>query len=162
MTVRRSDVAGRGTPKQGRVSPRRRDIDRTLQNPSTWPLQRPTSFCPTPIRRRGLRVTQLARRSRIEEALLSLDLSWVHRARRPAGELLICQFTRVRQATTGATAAGDHGKVPRGRPEVRASRRGARGQSCLTRETREVKGLIQQAATQSGNADSQHTAHCTQ
>ena len=65
-------------------------------------------------------MTQSARHSQIKEALLSLELSWVHRARRPAGELLICRFTKVRQGTTGATAVEAHGKVPSGRPEGRA------------------------------------------
>ena len=125
MTIRRSDVAGRGHPKQGRMRPRRRGIDRTLQNPSTWSLQRPTSFCPMPIRRCGLRLTQPARRSQIEEALLSLELSWVHRARRPVGGLLLCQSSMVRQRLTGGTAAGDNEKVPSGRPRGRALPRSA-------------------------------------
>ena len=94
-----------------------------------------------PIRRCGLRLTQPARRSQIEEALLSLELSWVHRARRPVGGLLLCQLTMLRQALTGGTAAGDHEKVPSGRPRRRASAKAREGRLVITGDNEARKGL---------------------
>ena len=46
-----------------------------------------------------------------EDPLFTLGLTWVRRASRPAGGLLLYQLTTLRPATISGAAAGAHGKV---------------------------------------------------
>ena len=46
-----------------------------------------------------------------EDPLFTLGLTWVRRASRPAGGLLLQQLTTLRPATISGAAAGAHGKV---------------------------------------------------
>ena len=86
----------------------------------------------------------MAETSREEVLLFSLGLIWVDRASRAARGLLICQSTMTSPATTSGAAAEAHGKVADGPREVRASASAFFGRKCLTRETREGKGLTVQ------------------
>ena len=73
------------------------------------------------LRRGRPRATLAADALAEEDPIFTLELTWVRRASRPAGGLLLHRLTTLRPATISGAAAEAHGKVPFGADAVASS-----------------------------------------